>query len=586
MAKTTLSDVLLDILRDDWGVDTIFGIPGDGINGLIEALRKRKDRIRFIQTRHEEAAAFMACAYAKFTRRLGVWLATSGPGGIHLLNGLYDAKFDGAPVLAITGMHYHDLLDTHSQQDVNLDRLFEDVAVYNTRVMGPAHIEAVTQLACKSALAKRGVAHLTIPVDFQDKPMERKQPSPRNKPHHVSQAFAPAAPLPRSEDLHAAADILNSGGKVAILAGQGASQATDELLAVAETLGAPIIKALLGKSSVPDDSVYTTGSIGLLGTRPSHDAIEGCDTLLLVGTSFPYLEFLPKPGSVKGVQIDIEPERLGLRYPVEVGIAGDSGTVLRELLPLLKYKQERSFLSRIQAEMEQWWRLMKDRGTRMDKPMKPQVPAWELGKRMADDAILACDSGTIATWWARQIPARRGQMHSLSGTLATMACGLPYAIAAQVAFPERQVIAFVGDGGLSMLIAELATCVKYKLPVKIVVIKNNTLGQIKWEQMVMLGNPEYVCDLQPVDFVKVAEGFGVRAFSIEDPKSCGEILQRALEVPGPALVECVVDPNEPPLPAKIKEEYARKFGTALIRGEKYRGEIIATITEDQFRETI
>ncbi len=584
--ETTAADVLFDILTDDWGVDTIFGIPGDGINGLIEALRKRKEKIKFIQTRHEEAAAFMACGYSKFTRKLGVCLATSGPGGIHLLNGLYDAKFDGASVLAITGMHYHDLLDTHSQQDVNLDRLFEDVTVYNTRVMGPAHIESVTQIACRTALAKRGVAHITIPVDFQDMPMKKKHPSMRNKPHHTSAVRTGSAEVPKGDDLSAAADILNSGKRVAILAGQGANDATDELIQAAETLGAPIIKALLGKGAVPDDCVYTTGSIGLLGTSPSQHAMEECDTLFMVGTSFPYLEFLPKPGKAKAVQIDIDPERLGLRYPVQVGLVGDSRNTLRELLPLLKRQQNRKFIETLQDEMEYWWKLMEERGTRSDKPMKPQVPAWELGKRLSDRAIVTCDSGTIATWWARQIPARKGQLFSLSGTLATMACGLPYAIAAQIAHPDRQVVAFVGDGGLSMLMAELATCVKYSLPVKVIVIKNNTLGQIKWEQMVMLGNPEYACDLQPIDFVKVAEACGVRAYSIDDPKSCGDILDRALEAPGPALVECVVDPQEPPLPPKIKPEQAKKFATALARGEKYIGKIIATVTEDQLRELI
>jgi len=583
---TTAADVLIDILAEDWSVDTIFGIPGDGINGLIEALRKRKEKITFIQTRHEEAAAFMACGYSKFTKRLGVCMATSGPGGIHLLNGLYDAKFDGAAVLAITGMHFHDLLNTHSQQDVNLDRLFEDVACYNARVMGPAHVENVTQLACRAALARRGVAHITIPVDFQDMPLKRKRPPMKNRPHHSSAVMAYSADLPREEDLRAAADILNSGQRVAILAGQGANSATDEVIRAAETLGAPIVKALLGKECVPDDCVYTTGSIGLLGTSPSQHAMEECDTLFMIGTSFPYSEFLPKPGKARAVQIDIDPERLGLRYPVQVGLAGDSRATLRELLPLLKRKSNRDFLESLQDEMEYWWKLMEERGTRKDMPMKPQVPAWELGKRLKPDAIVTCDSGTIATWWARQIPARRGQMFSLSGTLATMACGLPYAIAAQVAFPKRQVVAFVGDGGLSMLMAELATCAKYNLPVKVIVIKNNTLGQIKWEQMVLLGNPEYVCDLQPIDFVKVAEACGVRGYSMDNPRECGAILDSALEAPGPALVECVVDPQEPPLPPKISPDQVRKFATALARGEKYAAKIITTLAEDQVRELL
>lgn len=584
--ETTAADVLIDILHEDWGVDTIFGIPGDGINGVIEALRVRKDKIKFIQTRHEESAAFMACGYSKFTGKLGVCLATSGPGGIHLLNGLYDAKFDGASVLAITGMHFHDLLDTHSQQDVNLNRLFEDVTVYNTRVMGPAHVESVTQIACKTALAKKGVAHITIPVDFQHMPMSKKHASKRNKPHHASDVMAWPNMTPHEVDLNGAADLLNSGKRIAILVGQGANHATEEVIQAAETLGAPIVKALLGKGAIPDDCVYTTGSIGLLGTSPSQHAMEQCDTLFMIGTSFPYIEFLPKPGQARAVQIDLKAERLGLRYPADVGLVGDSKSTLKELLPLLKRKEDRKFLESLQDEMEYWWKIMEARGTRKDKPMKPQVPAWELGKRLSDQAIVACDSGTIATWWARQIPARKGQKFSLSGTLATMACGLPYAIAAQIAYPNRQVVAFVGDGGLSMLMAELSTCVKYQLPVKIIVIKNNTLGQIKWEQMVMLGNPEYVCDLQPIDFSRVAEACGVRGYTIDDPMKCSDILDQALQIPGPALVECVVDPQEPPLPAKIKPEQAKKFATALARGEQFAGKIIATVTEDEARELI
>jgi len=562
--SSTAGDVLVDTLRD-WGVEVVFGIPGDGVNGVIESLRKRRDEIRFIQVRHEEAAAFAACGYAKFTGKLGVCIATSGPGGIHLLNGLYDAKLDGQPVLAITGMHYHDLIDTHSQQDVDLSRVFEDVAKYNARVMGPAHVENVVNLACRTALAYRGVAHVTIPVDVQDQEAQRR--SKRNIPHHTSSVFARSAGLPADADLRRAAEILNRGKKVAILAGQGALDATDELEQVAELLGAPIVKALLGKAAVPDRSPYTTGGIGLLGTKPSQDAFEACDTLLVVGSSFPYLEFLPKPGQASGVQIDLDPARIGLRFPVEVGLVGDSKRTLQALVPHLQRHEDRSFLEKAQREMESWWQLMEERGTRRDKPMKPQVVAWELGKRLADDAILACDSGTIATWWARQIPARRGQMHTLSGTLASMAPGLPYAIAAQVAYPNRQVVAFVGDGGFSMLMADFVTCVKYNLPVKIVIIKNNVLGQIKWEQMVMLGKPEYVVELHPIDFAAFARACGGTGVTIEDPAECGDALQRALATPGPVVVEAVVDPLEAPLPANITVEQAKNFAESLLRGQ-------------------
>ena len=579
------SDVLIESLLD-WGVETIFGLPGDGINGIMEALRKRQDKIRFIQVRHEEAAAFMACGYAKFTGKLGVCLATSGPGGIHLLNGLYDAKLDHQPVLAITGLQFHDLIGTHTQQDVALDKLFMDVCVYDERVMGPTHVENVVDLACRTALSYRGVSHITIPVDFQEEEVKSRQRSKRNVPHHSSDVSARSARLPDGTDLQRAAEILNGGKKVAILAGRGALDATDELEKTAELLGAPIIKALLGKAAVPDDSPYTTGSIGLLGTRPSQDAMEDCDTLLIVGSCFPYIEFLPKPGQAKGVQIELDPQRIGLRFPVDVGLVGDSRNTLRELIPLLRRKEDRSFLQAAQAGMKDWWKVMEERATRRDKPMKPQVVAWELGQRLRDDAIVSCDSGTIATWWARQIPVKRGQMHTLSGTLATMAPGLPYTIAAQVAYPNRQCVAFVGDGGFSMLMADFVTAVKYKLPIKVVIIKNNTLGQIKWEQMVFLGNPEFGVDLHPIDFAEFAHACGGIGFSVDDPNDCGSTMEQFLNAPGPAILQATVDPLEPPLPPKIRAEQALHFAESLARGEPNRSKIALTAFSDKVRELI
>jgi pyruvate dehydrogenase (quinone) len=583
MAQTA-ADILIDGLLD-WGVDTIFGLPGDGINGLMESLRKRSDRIRFIQVRHEEAAAFMACGYAKFTGRLGVCLATSGPGGVHLLNGLYDAKLDGQPVLAITGMPFHDLIATHTQQDVELDKLFMDVARYNARIMGPTHVENVVHLACRTALTYRGVAHITFPVDLQEREIQRER-SKRNVEGHTSDVLAHGARLPDDRDLRRAADVLNAGQRVAILAGRGAIHATDELEQIAEALGAPVVKALLGRTAVPDDSPYTTGCVGLLGTRPSQEAIENCDTLLMVGTSFPYLEFMPQPGQARAVQIDLDPMRIALRYPVEIGLAGDSRRTLQGLLPLLQRKKARGFLEKAQAGMKDWWALMEERGTRPDKPMKPQVVAWELGKRLRDDAIVCSDSGTIATWFARQIKVKRGQMHSLSGTLASMANGLPYAIAAQVAHPDRQVVAFVGDGGFSMLMAEFANCVMYKLPIKVVIVKNNSLGMIKWEQMVFLGNPEYGCDLQPIDFALYAKACGAQGFTVEDPADVGAVLDKALAVPGPAIVEAIVDPFTPPMPPKITTEQAKHFAQSLLRGQPNREKIAWTVASDKVRELV
>jgi pyruvate dehydrogenase (quinone)/pyruvate oxidase len=581
----TAGDILIERLID-WGVEVIFGLPGDGINGIMEALRTHQEKIRFIQVRHEESAAFMACAYAKFTGRLGVCLATSGPGGIHLLNGLYDAKLDHQPVLAITGLQYHDLVGTHTQQDVALDKLFMDVSVYNERIMGPNHVENVVDLACRTALAYHGVSHLTIPTDFQEMEPKKSMRSKRNVPQHSSDRYAPPFPVPTNDELRAAAEILNAGKKTVILAGQGALHAGDELEQVAEILGAPIIKALLGKAAVPDDSPYTTGGIGLLGTRPSQTAMEECDTILIVGSAFPYIEFMPKPDQARGVQIDRDPQQIGLRFPVEVGLVGDSRQTLRSLIPLLRRNENRKFLEKAQEGMKDWWKVMEERGTRRDKPMKPQVVAWELGKRLPSNAITTCDSGTITTWWARQIPSKRGQMHSLSGTLATMAPGLPYAIAAQVAYPHRPVVAFVGDGGFSMLMADFVTAVKYKLPIKVVIIKNNVLGQIKWEQMVFLGNPEFGVQLQPIDFAEFAHACGGVGFTVEDPNECASTVEQFLAAPGPAILQAVVDQLEPPLPGKVNAEQALHFAESLARGEPNRSKIALTALSDKVRELV
>ncbi len=583
MAQTAADIIVQSLLH--WGVDTIFGIPGDGINGIMESLRKEKEKIRFIQVRHEEAAAFMACGYAKFTGRLGVCLATSGPGGIHLLNGLYDAKLDGQPVLAITGMQYHDLVGTFTQQDVALDRLFQDVAVFNERIMGAAHAENITELACRTALARKGVAHITIPTDLQDQELSKDMRSMRNKPHHVSDEFAIGSRRPTAQEIEEAATVLNTGKKVAILAGRGALKAGTQLEKVAELLGAPIIKALLGKSCVPDDSPYTTGGLGLLGTLPSEEAMEECDTLFIVGSSLPYIEFYPKPGQAKCVQIDIDPVRIGLRYPTDVALVGDAGETLNALLPRLKQK-DKSFLQKAQDGMKDWNETLATRGTAKDMPMKPQVVAYELGKRLKADAIVAGDSGTNTTWWARYIPSLQGQMHTCSGNLATMANGFPYAIAAQIAFPNRTVIAFMGDGAFTMLMGEMATCVKYRLPIKIFIIKNGSLGQIKWEQMVFLGNPEYECDLQPIDFAGAARAFGITSFTINTPEECGSIIDQALATDGPVLVEAVVDGNEPPMPAKIKPQQALHFAESMAKGTKDWQKIAATIAKDRIRELV
>jgi len=581
----TAADVLVESLIE-WGVDVVFGLPGDGINGIMESLRTHREKIRFVQVRHEEAAAFMACGYAKFTGKLGVCLATSGPGGIHLLNGLYDAKMDGQPVLAITGLQFHDLVGTYTQQDVALDKLYMDVAVFNERVMGPTHVENLVDLACRTALAYRSVAHLAFPVDFQEMEVKDRQRSKRNVPHHTSHADAEGSMMADAADLDHAAEILNGSNKIAILVGRGAARATAEVEQVATRLSAPIVKALLGKDVVPDDSPYTTGGIGLLGTAPSQEVMEDCDALLMIGTSFPYIEFLPKPKDVHGIQIELDPKKVGLRFPVEVGLVGDSRRVLRELLPRLEEKQDRGFLRQAQAAMKDWREKMEKQASRKDKPMKPQVVAHELGKLLRSDAIVSCDCGTITSWWARHIPVKRGQMHSVSGNLASMACALPYSLAAQIAYPDRQCIAFVGDGGFSMLMADFATAVKYQLPIKVVVIKNGVLGQIKWEQMVFLGNPEYGVELQPIDFAAVARACGGTGFTVEKPEDCGRQVEEFLNCSGPALLEAVVDPFEPPMPGKVTADQALKFAESLIRGEPNRKKIALTAISDKVRELV
>ncbi|MBV9676206.1 MAG: pyruvate oxidase [Acidobacteriaceae bacterium] len=585
MAKTvTVADLLVNRLIA-WGVDTIFGFPGDGVNGIFEALRTHQDKLRFIQVRHEEAAAFAACGYAKFTGRLGVCLATSGPGGIHLLNGLYDAKCDGQPVLAITGHTFHDLIGTHYQQDVDLDKLFMDVAAYNQRVMGPAHVVNVVDEAIKTALARRTVAHITIPKDIQEWTKSEEERSSANIAQHSSDLFAAPHPVPSDQSLQQAADLINKGSKVAMLIGRGCLHAREEVLAFAEAAAAPIVKALLGKAAVPDRHPYTTGGIGLLGTAPSQDALQECDTFVIAGSSFPYMEFLPKPGQAKTVQIDIDPTRIGLRHPVDVGLVGDCRSVLRALTPLIK-KHNKSFLEKSQKRMTAWNQLMEKRGTHDSMPMKPQVVTYHLNKLLDSDAIVCSDSGTIATWTARYIEMRDNMQFSLSGLLATMANGLPYGMGASVAYPGRQVVCIVGDGGFTMLMGEIATLVKYKLPVKIVVIKNNVLGEIKWEQMVQEGNPQFGVELQPIDFAGFARTCGAAGFTIEHPKDAESTLRQALAHPGPAVIEAVVDPNEPPLPGNITAEQALHFAEALEKGERDRWKIIKTVLEDKVREVI
>jgi pyruvate dehydrogenase (quinone) len=578
------SEALVERLID-WGVDTIFGLPGDGINGIMEGLRRHQDKIKFVLVHHEEAAAFMATAHAKATGKLGVCLATSGPGGIHLLNGLYDAKLDHMPVLAITGMQETSLLGTGYQQEVALDKLFADVAEYDMMISNPAQIPAVTDLAIRTAYARRGVAHITIPNDIQvaDAGADPWQHvAPARTPKTSAIYLAPPG-LPSPEDLQRLADFLNEGEKIGILAGAGALHARAELIAVAEALDAPIVKTLPGKAAVPDDSPYTTGGIGLLGTKPSEDLMDEIDTLLMVGTNFPYTKHLPQ--GVRCAQIEADPARAGARIPTEVPVVGDSKQTLSALFPLLKQRTEHEFLAKYTRETNAWRRNMTALEDVERDPIAPQYLMAAVSELAADDAILTCDSGTIATWAARHWTIRGDRQFYLSGNLATMAPGLPYAISIQHAFPGRQVIAFVGDGGFAMLMAEFLTAIQHRLPVKVVINNNNALGQILWEQMV-LGYPEHgVRYPEPfADYAAFATANGALGMKVTNPGELAGAIQLALNHPGPALLDVNVNPAEPPLPGKVEYEQAKNFALAFLRGQPHRATIATTLLKDRIQQ--
>ena len=579
--KKIASELLVERLVD-WGVDTVFGLPGDGINGIMEGLRRHQDRIRFVLVQHEEAAAFMATGYAKSTGRLGVCLATSGPGGLHLINGLYDAKLDHVPVLAITGMQGTSLLGTFFQQEVHLDRVFADVADYNAVVHVPVSIPTLVDNAVRTALSRRGVAHLTFPVDLQEadpdlKPYEGGLGTGRT-PDTAPVCLAPRV-VPAETDIVRAADLLNDSERVVLLVGQGALGAGAEVVAVADALGAPIVKSLLGKAVVADDHPLTTGGLGLLGTRPSEDAMDGCDALLMVGTNYPYTAFLPEKARV--VQIEVDPTRAGARIATDVPLVGDAAETLRALLPLLERKTDRRFLEDAQQAMAKWREDMAALENPQRDPIQPQYLMRVIDRLAGDDAILCSDSGTIATWAARHFDIRGDRQFHLSGNLATMAPGLPYALAAQWAHPGRQCIAFVGDGGFAMLMAELLTAARYQLPVKVVVCNNGELGQILWEQMA-LGYPEHGVRFQgPADFAPWAEAAGCLGVRVERPGDVEGAIAAAFAHPGPALVDVVVNPDEPPMPARVTYEQAKGFAESFLRGQPRRATIASTLFRDK-----
>jgi pyruvate dehydrogenase (quinone) len=569
----SVSEYLLQRLSD-WGVKRIYGYPGDGINGIMGAMDKAQDKLEFVQVRHEEMAAFMACAHAKFTGEVGVCLATSGPGAIHLLNGLYDAKMDHQPVVAIVGQQARTALGGQYQQEVDLNTLFKDVASeFVQTVTTPPQMRHVIDRAMRIAASRRTVTCIIVPNDVQE--LDYKEP-PR-KHGAVMSGIGYAAPrgVPREEDLQRAAEVLNAGKKVAMLVGAGALQATQEVIDVAEALGAGIAKALLGKAAVPDNLPFVTGSIGLLGTRPSWDLMNDCDTLLMVGSSFPYTEFMPPAGQARGVQIDIDPSMLSIRYPMEVNLVGDSAESLRRLLPLLQRKQDRSWREEVEKNVSAWWKTLEGRAMADAKPVNPQRLFWELSSRLPERSILTCDSGSAANWYARDIVMRPGMMGSLSGGLATMGPGVPYAIAAKFAHPDRPVIAMVGDGAMQMNgINELITVAKYwdrwADPRLIVLVLNNgDLNQVTWEQRAMEGDPKFEGSQNVPDFpyADYARMIGLDGLYVDHPDQVGPAWDQALQATRPVVIDARTDPSVPPLPPHITLKQAQAYASSVLSGD-------------------
>ena len=570
MADQTTSDFLIHRLNE-WGVNRIYGYPGDGINGILGALERAGDKMKFVQVRHEEMAAFMACAHAKFTGEVGVCMATSGPGAIHLLNGLYDAKLDHQPVVAIVGQTSRVAMGGSYQQEVDLQSLFKDVAnEYVQTAMVPAQMRHLVDRAIRIARAERTVTCIIIPHDLQDEPM--KAPPRKHSTVHSGIGYSSPRVIPADHDLRRAADVLNAGKKVAILVGAGAAKASDEIIQAAELLGAGVAKALLGKATLPDDLPFVTGSIGLLGTKPSWTLMDECDTLLMIGSSFPYSEFLPEEGQARGVQIDIDGRMLSIRYPMEVNLIGDSRDTLGALLPLLKRKTDRSWREKLEKEIVAWWKLMEERAMTDAEPINPERVFWELSPKLPDRCILAADSGSTASWYARDLKFRKGMMGSLSGNLATMGPGVPYVIAAKFAFPDRVAIACVGDGAFQMNgMNEMITIAKYwkewSDPRLLVCILNNRdLNMVTWEQRVLAGDPKFEAsqDLPNIGYAKYAESLGLKGIRVDSPDRIGPAWDAALSADRPCVLEFVTDPEVPPLPPHITFDEAKKFMTSLL----------------------
>jgi pyruvate dehydrogenase (quinone) len=591
--STTTAQFILQRLRE-WGVRRIYGYPGDGINGLLGAFHGMEDELEFIQTRHEEIAAFAACAHAKFTGEVGVCMATSGPGAVHLLNGLYDAKLDHQPVLAIVGQQTRSALGANYQQEIDLGSLFKDVASqYVQTCMVPAQANHLIDRAMRTAKATRSPTCLIFPNDVQE--TEYKAP-----PRAHGSVFSSSSPigepriLPDKALLVEAADILNAGERVAILIGQGAKHAAAEVEQVAELLGAGVAKALNGRAVLPDDLPYVTGSIGLLGTKPSYDMMEDCDTLLMVGSSFPYAEFLPEPGQARGVQIDIDPSLIGTRYPMETNLVGDAAGTLRELIPLLRRKEDRGWRAQIEENIERWWEILDERAHQSADPINPQLVFHELSNRLPDMCLLTSDSGSATNWWARHLRMRRGMQAALSGTLATMCPAIPYALAAKFAHPDRPVIATIGDGAFQMLgVNALIDIARYhhrweNQQLVIVVLNNHDLNQVTWEQRVMSGDPklEVSQELPDFDYAGYARLLGLHGIRVEHPEQVGAAWEEALAAGRPALIDVVTDPEVPPLPPHITFDQARSLTHALAKGDRAGPRIIREALKGKLAEFV
>ena len=587
---TTVADYTVDRLYD-WGIRRIFGYPGDGINGFMGALNRADGKIDFIQVRHEEMAAFMACAHAKYAGELGICMATSGPGAIHLLNGLYDAKMDHQPVLAIIGQSARSALGGSYQQEVDLMSLFKDVAGdYVHTCVVPTQTRGLIDRAIRIALTERTVTCIIFPNDVQE--LDYEEPPRQHNTIHTSIGYNRPIVMPQMSDLQRAADILNAGEKVAMLVGAGALHASSEVMEVADLLGAGVAKALLGKAVLPDDLPYVTGSIGLLGTKPSWDLMTECDTLLMVGSSFPYSEYLPKEGQARGVQIDIDGKMLGIRYPMELNLQGDSRATLEALIPLLKRKEDRSWRERIEKEIERWWRVLEARSKNTADPINPQFVFSELSKRLPDNCILSADSGSTAAWFARDLKIRQGMMASLSGNLATMCPGMPYTIAAKFAHPDRMCIGLIGDGAMQMLgINGLITVKKYwerwKDPrFMILVLHNNDLNMVTWEQRAMTGDPRYNASQNLPDFpyADYAKMLGLEGIRVDDPSEIGDAFDTAMIARKPIVVDVYTDPSVPMTPPHISFSQMKAFTSAILKGDSEAWDMVKQTYKDVMDE--